>query len=1139
MKMNRGFALVLMLLVATLLVSTVFAQETTAGVQGTVKDPQGLAVSKAIVEVSGPALIGTKKAETDASGYFRFANLPVGEYTITVSAPNFKTSKLTGVKLATGALPTIDPKLEVGAVEQTVEVSGEAPIVDVATSKAQTNVTSDMLDNVPKGRSFQSVIAFAPGARNEPLQGGFQIDGASNTENSYLVEGQETASGFTGESKANVPIEFIQEVQVKSSGFEAEHGGALGGVVNVIQKRGGNAWHGSFFGDYQADMFDAVGANDNVWGATVGTSQQRQLRRNPALSPVGRIDAPTQFYQPKKDHYRYVRAGFEAGGFLVKDRVWLFSSFAPDMKNQERVVRTGPTNVVPNTDRSYEFTRNTYFAMNRVDAAVTSKIRVFGTWQYQYRRDSGNVWPNADDVNGLFNPVSSTAPDSFNRALGTVYPNSIYNTGADITLTPSLVSTTRYGYFYFDNGQTRGTPQGIRYFYRNTNYSYDTTNVPATSTQSLQGAAIPAAFAKPTGFFNFSDNTATVYDSWKRYSLNQDIAYFKKGFLGTHNLKFGYAFNRGVNNILSGFNSAAVYLAYAGPLVGGVPSQQALYTPQTSSGRAACAAIQATNLASYGTTGSPAGSLACQGLWGTVNFRELGTTGKVGGNNHAFYFQDAWTIGTRLTLNLGVRLDKEALPTYIEGFKGIDFGWGDKIAPRLGASYDLLGNGKMKVYGSFGYFYDIMKYSLPRGSFGGDYWHDCVYALDNPDYTLLVPTRGADSHYCPINGGATGTIPNARFIENVDFRQPANDPNSFGSLGATGLVDPKLKPMKQHEMVVGFDWALTPTLSFESRYSRKRLDRTIEDAGILTDQGEQFYITNPGEFFNAKLPSFECTTCPANPKPERRYDGLELRVTKRPTGGKWFGSVSYTYSALKGNYSGLTATDVSDGGGARNGANADRAFDEPFMQYDAHGKVIDGPLATDRPHAIKAMGYYRVKWGRMETLVGAFQQFYSGTPLSTYMSVLQAPVFLEGRGKWADISTDAAGNWVLNGVSERRTPHYVQTDLNFVQDFHVSKTNERLVLGFETNVTNLFNQRAATYITQNAIRTSYISPALWTSEGLPADTTPSGIDFKTLLQGYNYIGQANTEGVIKSSLYGLPYGWQLGRALRFKLKFAF
>src|SRR5262249_40902844 len=139
-------------------------------------------------------------------------------------------------------------------------------LVDVSTSKVQTNLPGNLLMSVPtQTRSFQSVIQFAPGARTEPLQSdnsgrnnGFQIDGASNSENSYLIEGQETAALQDGHSAANVPMDFIQEVQVKSSGFEAEYGGALGGVVNVIQKRGSNEWHGSVFTYYRGDAFDAA-----------------------------------------------------------------------------------------------------------------------------------------------------------------------------------------------------------------------------------------------------------------------------------------------------------------------------------------------------------------------------------------------------------------------------------------------------------------------------------------------------------------------------------------------------------------------------------------------------------------------------------------------------------------------------------------------------------------------------------------------------------------------------------------------------------------------------------------------------------------------------------------------------------------
>src|SRR4249919_2095315 len=80
----------------------------------------------------------------------------------------------------------------------------------------------------------------------------------------------------------------------------------------------------------------------------------------------------------------------------------------------------------------------------------------------------------------------------------------------------------------------------------------------------------------------------------------------------------------------------------------------------------------------------------------------------------------------------------------------------------------------------------IMKFQLPQGSFGGAYWHDCVYAMDDPNYNLILPQRDAQGHYCPLGGGSTpavGSFPSMRFIENYDFREPSNDPNQTGSLG--------------------------------------------------------------------------------------------------------------------------------------------------------------------------------------------------------------------------------------------------------------------------------------------------------------------------------------------------------------------
>jgi hypothetical protein len=1093
-------------LMALLAAPGAFAQETTAGLQGSVKDPSGAVVVAASVKVTSPALIGAKTVVTDSAGNYRITNLPPGDYTITVSAAGFSTYK-EHVSLSVGRLPSLDITMQLGAATEVVEVSAQTALIDPTQSKVQTNIPADILMNVPtQSRSFQSVIQFAPGARSESLQGGYQIDGASNSENSYLVEGQETASVGYGQSAVSTRIDFIQEVQIKTSGFEAEYGGALGGVVNMVQKRGSNAWHGSVCTYYNGSAFDAA--------------PNPTLMKNPQVAAnaggAKRLDQPAENYQPRKDRYTVPSPGFTLGGHLIKDRLWIFAGSSPQFSSLERTVNFAPASGAPGA-RTFHQTTNTYTSMARVDFRATQKIRLYGSWSYSYQRRTGSSLPAADDAFGQFNAASTTNPSKWGPGIGFVAPNVVYNSGAEIVLNPGLILTTRFGYFYQDN-QDRGLPTGVLY-----SYIYPT----AAGTMALNGTPLPAQFVHPSGWSNIGNNYQTVFDQWKRYSFSQDLAFFKSG-LGTHSLKFGYAFNHGVNNVLSGYNTASVLVSYNVP-----------YGPQTPNGIARCQTIAAQNQALYGKSGGAPDGSDCQGLWGTVDLTDHATTGKVGGWNHAFYAQDAWTVGTGVTLNLGVRLDKENVPSYdpTTGLRGISFGWGQKVAPRLGAAWDALRNGKLKLYGSVGYFYDIMKYNLARATFGGSYGHDCEYALDTPDYTQIIPQRDAQGHYCPLGGGSAGAVgilpPGLRLIENNSFGPPSNDPNQAGTLGPTGLIDPNLKPMQQHELVIGAAWTLSPSLVFEPRYSRKRLDRTIEDAATITQDGEVDYIVNPGLGVNTVQAN--CNGCPHNPKASRNYEGLEFRLTKRTS--KWSGSLSYTYSRLYGNYSGLTDTDVGSGGDV---ANYSRAFDEPFMSFDAHGKAIDGPLPTDRPHTVKAYGYYNLKWRKFNTLIGAFQQVYSGTPLSSYASVWGAPVFVEGRGRYVDVARDpATGDWIAGRVSSRRTPMFSQSDLSVSQEFHLIKTNERLVTRVRAEVFNIFNQHSPVVFNQNLLRSSILTPAICGTPGTNCTATESdqgGLDYGSLMtKGYDYIAQANTKGLTLNSLYGLPVGWQSRRSMLFAL----
>jgi hypothetical protein len=1118
---------VVLLLLAAFTLSAV-AQETTAGLQGIVRDPTGAVVSKATVEITGEALIGAKKMETDAAGYYRFANLPPGEYMVAVTAKGFSVHKQRGVKLEVGKLPNIDITLQVGSVAEIVEVSGEAPLVDVSQSKVAVNIPEEVIAGIPKGRSFQSLIQFAAGARYEPLQSttgtagratnGYQIDGASNSENSYLIEGQETSDVYSGQTKTNAPFEFIQEVQVKTSGFEAEYGGALGGVVNVIQKRGSNAWHGSVGMYYSGDIFNAA--------------PSRLLRWTPddRTDPVTG-DTAAEYYQRSKDHYRTVEPGFEVGGYLKKDRLWVFMSSIPSLDSRNRTINftSKDANGTPYGPRKLEQNTQTYYSLARVDALLTQKIRVYGSWLYQYQRGTGAMatadnFAQADSPFGQTNEFAGNNPDNYNAGIGYVAPNVVYNTGADITLSPTLVATTRYGYFYSD-GQDRGLPVGIRYQFRQSDYNYQNagTGITATTTGlggAVLGDALPASMFHLQGYRSMPVNQWQVYDKFGRKSFSQDLAWFKKGLGGTHNLKFGYALNRLSNKTLQTFMTANVHVAF-----------NKTYTVLPAA-QDTCAAIRAENLTKYGDAGS-ADNTSCRGLWGTYNVREVSTVGNVASNNHALFVQDAWTLGNSgVTVNAGVRFDKENLPSYTNGFPGITFGFGDKVAPRLGFSWDVLKKGKVKAYASFGYFYDIMKYSLPSGSFGGDYWHDCVYTLDDPDYTKIKPVAGSDGHFCPKTGGATGTV-TGRFIQNQDFRQPSNDPSD-------PRIDPNLKPMKQHEWVTGADWAIKSNLALEVRYSRKRLDRTIEDSGVIRPDGEAFFIVNPGEGIDKQpIAASDCVNCPIQPKASRRYDGLEFRLTRRES-AKWFGTISYTYSRLRGNYSGLTSTEVMDGGGGRSDPNVSRSFDEPMMQYDSHGKLIDGPLATDRPHTLKAYGWVRLPWFKKnETMLGLTQAWYSGTPISTYMEVdAGAAQYVENRGNFVDFGIDPnTGAWSVKGIRQGyRTPSFSQTDLNFVHEFKVSPTNEALRLTFEVNAQNLFNQKSVLGVDSAALAAANLS--IENGPGVPANSV-SGVDYKTFMTGYNYANLATTNGLTMSSLYGKADTFQAGRSFRFRIKFSF
>ena len=1188
-----------------LLTANLGAQETTGGLQGTVTDPSGAVVAGADVALAGTSLVGTKTLKTDQAGYYHFVNLPPGQYSLTVAAKGFKELKLDGLVIEIGHLPTVNLTLELGATSTLVEVTGAAPVIDVTTQHTLTNVTSDVIQEIPHGYSFQSVIQFAPGARNEPLAGGqvgpnaalgtgtggqsagsgtnggafgFSIAGGADSENAYLVEGQETADAIGGFSHTNVPFSFIQEMQVKSTGLEAEYGGALGGVVNVVMQKGSNRIHGSVFSQFESGDWDAA--------------PNQYPRYDPAFLAGATIggalaDATYQSYQPKKDSMLDIFPGFAFGGPILKDKVFFFGSFNPEFHDIKRVVNwnwpgnsafAAATGLLPFTNNT-----DTYYSNARIDAALTQKIRVFGSWLYQYQKQTGEFFPAADSTIGMLNPTATSPPEIFGHNLYFTAPNTTTNVGADITLSTNLVATFRWGY-NFQNYVDHGMPTGGAFdaFGGSGVGALDNTGVPIPASSPLYQIA---------GFVSAPNNANnTTYDATHRNQFDAAVGWYKSGWGGTHNFKFGYQLMRLSNAVEQHYNEPEVDVYpgqgevvpdYTGPSIYGVN----------------CAA----EVALYGL---------CEGRYGFINIVDYGSLGKATSMNHSFFAQDAWTIGRGLTVNAGLRWEHEYLPAEDQPAGGISkpihFGWGDKIGPRLGAAWDPSHTGKWKIFGSYGKFFDVMKLNLAISSFGGQYWNNCYYTLDTQDLSSIVPAFNSAGRYCgyagatgntPANFAGGGTPAGITFIQDENYR---TFPTTCATCTSTEEgVAPGLKPYTQHETVFGVDHQLSQNWAFEARWDRRRLDHVIEDAALYNPSiGETFVIVNPGQGVNSNFDSFwnflygspsgcvpqgqtatpPAANCPGPPPlAARSYDGVEFRLTKSPT-HHWAGMISYTWSSFRGNYSGLTNTDMWDGGGGRNAPNNSRAFDEPFFYYDYQGKLNNGPLATDRPSVFKGYAYYEVPWlHKFVTNFGLFQEFLQGSPLSSFVDVGNSfapdygaygvpnaeggafPTSILPRGYFLPVSQDASGNITVGNPYFRRTPWFTQSDFQLTQ---TCKISENKTLSFSVTVPNVFNQHAITAF-WSGIDTDYypqyLAPTSAACGAQNAAFSPpipgnactqanNGYQFyAAAMSPYNYKalfnsaqGYTGTSGAMTiNSIYGQPLYRQLTRTLYMAVKFTF
>ena len=303
--MSHSRCTFLVLLVIAFCAAPAAVAQTTGDLEGTVADQNGAPLPGVSVELRSPQLQGTRTAVTDAAGRYRFPVLAPGMYSVTAQLSGFTKVERTGLKVSLGATTTIPITMGLSVKEEIV-VTSEAPAVDTSKTTIGTTATLESIQRLPLGRNFASVASTVAGTGTD-VSGNVTVYGATGLENAYIIDGVNTTGVKTGTQAKQLNNEFIQEVEVKTGGYEAEYGRVLGGTINVVTKSGGNEFRGDAFGYYDS--------------GSLASSDARTSDRSAANQG--------EFFSPKR-----LDAGADLGGYFVKDRLWFFGAY--DRVNQDQ-----------------------------------------------------------------------------------------------------------------------------------------------------------------------------------------------------------------------------------------------------------------------------------------------------------------------------------------------------------------------------------------------------------------------------------------------------------------------------------------------------------------------------------------------------------------------------------------------------------------------------------------------------------------------------------------------------------------------------------------------------------------------------------------------------------------------------------
>jgi hypothetical protein len=378
-----------------LLPSAAFAQ---AAITGVVRDTAGLVLPGVTVEASSPALIEkVRSVITDATGQYRIVDLRPGTYTVTMTLTGFNTFRREGIELSGSFVATVNGSLNVGALEETITVTGESPVVDVQSSRSQTILDRDVLAAIPSSRNVVGIQAIVPGMNtdgdsggiNGTMQGGAQaIHGGRNADSRIYADGINMGwAGGNGGGGQMPQVAAAQEVVMTLAGGNAE--AETGGVVfNTIPRDGGNTFSG---------QFNFSGSNGDLQGSNY-TDELRSAGLRAPFELISVYDVNAMY-----------------GGRILPDRLWFYGVYR--QVGGKRTVPGMFANKNAGNPNSWvvDFDRSRQAYNNSLERQATVRL----TWQATPRNKFNFHWAEQyNDANyGDAGGTATTTPEAQTRTL--------------------------------------------------------------------------------------------------------------------------------------------------------------------------------------------------------------------------------------------------------------------------------------------------------------------------------------------------------------------------------------------------------------------------------------------------------------------------------------------------------------------------------------------------------------------------------------------------------------------------------------------------------------------------------------------------------------------------------------------------